>query len=258
MLEVIYLGTGAAVPGPSRDNTSLVLDDGETVTLVDTSGSPLKRLAEVGIAADRLTRVIITHEHLDHTFGFPSLLQSLWLTGRRTPLAVYALPQTWRLLERLVDAYRPGSWTDGFPIERHTIEAGERPFVETSTLAIRAARGRHSVPTVGLRVETERAGLTYSSDTAPCASIIELAQGSDVLIHEATFLAGSEATANQLGHSTARQAAEVARAAGVGRLVLIHFTPADVDDLTRLATAATAVYAGPVDVPTDGERLRLP
>jgi ribonuclease Z len=257
MLEVIYLGTGAAIPSRGRDNTSLAIDDGETVTLIDTSGSPLKRLAEAGIAGDRLARVIITHEHLDHTFGFPSLLQSLWLSGRRAPLAVYALPAVWRVLDGLMNLYHLGSWPNAFTIERHPIEAGEPPFVETSAMAIRASHGQHSVPSVGLRVETAEASLTYSSDTAPCASIIDLARGSDVLIHESTFLAGDESPAGRFGHSTARQAAEVALEAGAGRLALIHFTPAARDELARLAHAASVVYSGPVDVPGDGDRLRL-
>src|SRR5438067_11725779 len=63
MLTVHFLGTGAALPGPGRDNTSLAVDDGQSVTLVDASGSPLKRLREAGVDPDRLARVIITHQH---------------------------------------------------------------------------------------------------------------------------------------------------------------------------------------------------
>lgn len=259
MLTVVYLGTGAAVPSPGRDNTSLALDDGREVTLVDTSGSPLKRLADAGIAPDRLKHVVITHEHLDHTFGFPSLLQSLWLAGRREPLPVYAQDETWRLLDRLVDAYRPASWTDGFPIQRHTIVSGDRPFLETATFSLRSAPGCHSVPTVGLRLESAGGSVvTYSSDTSPCETITDLARGSDVLIYESTFLAGEEAQANRLGHSTAGQAAQAALAAGVRRLVLLHFTPSATGDLVSLRQGAAAVFTGPIEVPFDLDRTSLP
>lgn len=259
MLTVIYLGTGAAVPSPGRDNTSLALDDGGEVTLIDASGAPLKRLAEAGIQHHRLRQVIITHEHLDHTFGFPSLLHSLWLTGRREPLAVYALDATWPLLDRLVDAYRPSTWTGAFPLERHVIAAGERPFLQKPTLTIRAAPARHSVATVGLRVESSAGSVVaYSSDTSPCQAISGLARAADLLIHEATFLAGEEDHALAVGHSTGRQAAEVAVAAGARRLALIHFTPAEPGELAALRAGAAAVFPGPIDVPSDLDRVGLP
>jgi len=257
MLTVNYLGTGSAVPGPGRDNTSLALDDGREVTLVDASGSPLKRLADAGITHDRLSRVIITHEHLDHTFGYPSLLQSLWLAGRKEPLDVYAQRVTWRLLDQLTGLYQVER-EDAFPVRKHVIESGERPFLETPEISVRAARGQHSVPSVGLRVETAGGSIvTYSSDTSPCDEIRELARGATVLIHEATFLAGEEQQAARFGHSTARQAAEVAAAAGVERLVLIHFTPVGSEDLAKLRQGAEAVFSGFIEAPSDLDRVRL-
>src|SRR5437762_9644439 len=117
MLTVTFLGTGAAVPAAGRDNTSLAIDDGEEITLIDTSGSPFKRLLEAGAPHQRLARVIITHEHPDHSYGFPSLLQSLWLAGRREPLPVYAPESTWSLLDRLVASYWPRGWNNGFELE---------------------------------------------------------------------------------------------------------------------------------------------
>jgi ribonuclease Z len=259
MLTVVYLGTGAAVPSPGRDNTCLALDDGQEVTLVDTSGSPLKRLADAGLAPERLARVIITHKHLDHTFGLPSLLQSLWLSGRERPLPIYAEPETWGFLERLVDVYRPSSWTDAFPLEPHVVEPSRAPFLETGTFSVRSAPAQHAVPSIGLRFETAAgSALAYSSDTAPCSAITELARDADVLIHEATFLAGQEEDALRHGHSSARLAAEVAVAARPRRLVLIHFTPQDDGDLPRLRAGAAAVFPGPIDVPSDLERLTLP
>lgn len=258
MLRVIYLGTGAAVPTPGRDNTSLVLDDGAGLTLIDASGSPVRRLLEAGLDPARLARLIITHEHLDHTYGYPSLLQSLWLMGRRDALPVYALPETWRFLDRLVDAYRPASWTDGFPVERREITTDDRSFLATDGFSVAATRSTHAVPTAALRIET-RSGrrLVYSSDTAPCDAVTELARNAQVLIHEATFRAGAEELANQLGHSTARQAGEVARAAGAEHLVLIHFTPMAPEDLEGLRVDAAGAFGGPLALPRDGDHLEL-
>jgi ribonuclease Z len=257
MLTIVYLGTGAALPAPGRDNTSLVLDDGVELTLVDASGSPLKRMAEANLDYRRLARVIITHGHADHTFGFPALLSTLWLGGRTEPLPVYALEETWQVLDGLIGVYWPEGWGHGFPIERHTLLADERPFVETPRLSLRAAPGQHSVPCVGIRAQSpEGRTFTYSSDTTLCESIVALARDADLLAHECTFTAGQEALAEELGHSTASQAAETAIRAGARRLALVHFTPTPGADLDALRSGAVA-YTGPLDIPNDGERITL-
>lgn len=66
--------------------------------------------------------------------------------------------------------------------------------------------------------------IVYSGDTSPSEEIKRLAQRATVLIHEATTGAELESEANQWGHSSARQAAELARSAEVGELFLTHFS----------------------------------
>jgi len=67
--------------------------------------------------------------------------------------------------------------------------------------------------------------ITISGDTAPYDAFIEFAKGSDVLIHDATTDSSLEEKANEYGHSTAKQAAEIALKAGVGKLYLTHISP---------------------------------
>jgi len=64
--------------------------------------------------------------------------------------------------------------------------------------------------------------VVYSGDTSPNEALADLARGADVLIHESTFLDELTARAEEDGHTTASQAAEVAKKAEVGRLVLTH------------------------------------
>jgi ribonuclease Z len=64
--------------------------------------------------------------------------------------------------------------------------------------------------------------IVFTGDTRPTAAITEMARGASVLVHDSTFGSSEQERAFETGHSTAREAAEVARAAGVGTLVLTH------------------------------------
>ncbi len=66
--------------------------------------------------------------------------------------------------------------------------------------------------------------IAYCTDTRPCENVRILARGADALIHESTFHPDQEALAQQTGHSTSRQAAESAAAAGSRRLYLYHIS----------------------------------
>ena len=66
--------------------------------------------------------------------------------------------------------------------------------------------------------------VVYSGDTTPCESVLELAKGADALIHDSTFSDDDRDKAEEMGHSTTKMAAEIARKAGVKKLYLIHIS----------------------------------
>ena len=67
--------------------------------------------------------------------------------------------------------------------------------------------------------------IVYTGDTRPLPEMVEFARGVDVLIHETTTDSSLEPKVNEFGHSSARQAAEIARDAGVGKFFLYHYSP---------------------------------
>ncbi len=85
--------------------------------------------------------------------------------------------------------------------------------------------------------------VVYTGDTAPAGTVGRLAEGATVLVHEATAAQEIEREANDWGHSSARQAAECARTAGVGALFLTHFS-ARYKDLEPLEEEARIVFPG--------------
>jgi ribonuclease Z len=211
-----------------------------------------------------VTEVFLTHLHVDHWLGLPGMLKSFDLRDRRTPMTVFGPPGTRALLELLrrtvfgrlgyplrITDLEPDAIVEfrGYEIHalrvRHRGEAYGYAFVEDdrpgrfdAELAIslgvtpgpdfgRLQRGE----TVGgvapeqVMGETRRGRkLVFSGDTAPCDMVRVAADGADVLVHEATFLSDERERALETGHSTARQAAELAAEAGVELLALTHLS----------------------------------
>lgn len=99
--------------------------------------------------------------------------------------------------------------------------------------------------------------LVITGDTRPCGTTIEMAQGADVLVHEATFADEEAERAKETGHSTAREAGIVAAAAGVKRLVLTHFSARYSRDPSELDREAKAVFPN-VACARDGMEIEIP
>jgi ribonuclease Z len=255
MARCVLLGTAAALPCATRDNTALVFVGARSAILVDCPGGAYAKLLRAGIAPEALTHLLLTHTHTDHSYGLPGLLQSLWLGGREAPLPILGLPTVQSLVDRALQAFTPFGERMPFALPRQTLpaEAAAEPVLETDDFRVWTALTRHSVPSVALRVEARASGtaLVYSSDTAPCAAVERLAAGVSLLVHEATYPASAAAEAERFSHTTSAQAAEVARHAAARALWLVHFTPRDQATVASQRAEAAAVFGDRVAVPDD-------
>src|SRR5436190_5286226 len=99
--------------------------------------------------------------------------------------------------------------------ERGLLQAGE---------SVQLADGRVVTPDEVLGPPRPGRRVVLSGDTAPSQTVVEAARGAEVLVHEATFLDEERERAQETAHSTALDAAEVAREADVGLLALTHLS----------------------------------
>jgi ribonuclease BN (tRNA processing enzyme) len=127
-----------------------------------------------------------------------------------------------------------------------TLVDGDR--VQIGPFDVRAFEMQHvGVSALGYRIEAGGAVFAYTGDTGPSDTVIEMARGADVLMAEASY----QDSSNLLPfHLSARQAAEHAKRAGVGRLLLTHIVP-NLDASISLAEARSA-FDGPVEIAEQG------
>ncbi len=251
MPELIVLGTAASVPDAEHDTVGLALRGPDWAVLIDCGGSPLHKLARVGVDMEAIRAIVLTHRHADHLYGLPMLVQGLWLSGREAPLPVYGPAETLDVAHTLLELFDMAERPDMFSLQWHPLLPREgRLVMEVGGVRISAAPVHHGqVETLAYRFENTATGraIVYSADTEPCAALVRLALGADLLIHEAT--------GEHTGHSSPAQAAEVAREAGVTRLALIHYPVRGVNlEAWRLAAAG---FPGPVLLARDGDVYQL-
>ncbi len=264
MLELVFLGTGAAVPSRDRAMSSVALKNGPSALLFDCAEGTQRQLMLSPVSFMKIGSIFITHMHGDHMLGLPGLLQTMGFAGREKPLTVCGPVGFRRSLEMLLGACEgeveyeldvrevspgdsvsiDGATVTAFATEHGTASVGyvyqEDPRPGRFDKARALELGLHPGPDFSAiqRGETvrgvtpdeivgpERPGLrvAYTGDTVRLDGIADAARGADVLIHESTYSADDIELAKKNLHSTCVEAAETAAAAGVKGLILTHIS----------------------------------
>ncbi|MFI2780318.1 MBL fold metallo-hydrolase [Streptomyces sp. ALB3] len=246
LLQLTVLGS--ATPYASVDNpcSGYLVSGGGTRIWVDAGSGSLAQLQR-HLRLDELDAIWISHLHADHsadllTAYYAALYADIQLTA---PIPLYGPPGIAdRLAHFLTNTSARSPVESAFAV--HELYDGHRVGVGALTLTSREVA--HGIPAFAVRVEAGDGSLVYSGDTAPCASLVELAAGCDVLLCEAGN--AQVPTEGAQVHHTPEDAGNTAAEAGARRLIVTHvsrfLTP-------RQATArAAARFDGPVEYASPG------
>jgi ribonuclease Z len=259
MVSVTFLGTGGAFSSGRRTNLALLVEGPDFRMLVETGPMIIEQLNRVNLKATDIDRLFVTHAHGDHVLGFPMLaLNRLQAT---TPLHVYAGLSTIASLRILCALVFSSVGPGRLDLEWHTLSEEDSDETDVPMgVELRTVVVDHppDVPTLGARWDFDGGpSVTLITDTRPTEVGVELAQGCDLLVHEASFstVLEPEANAGNHYHSTAKQAGDLARQAGCARLALVHLGSEIGEHPDVLIEEARAGTDLEVIVPEDGQRL---
>src|SRR5216684_7774637 len=243
--QIVMLGTGTPRPDPARSGPATALVVNGTPYLVDFGPGVVRRIASAydtgvtafGFAATAVTTVFLTHLHADHTAGYPDLILTPWILGRRKPLDVYG-PKGLRAMTQHVlkawgiDIEDRVTGIDRLPrggcrVNAHEIAPGV--IYADHNIRVTAFPARHGhLDAFGFRFETPDRVIVISGDTAPTPNLAEHCGGCDVLIHEAYSQETYERVTRKWQryrrnyHTSSKELAALAARVNPGLLVLYH------------------------------------
>lgn len=270
--RVIMLGTGSPVPDPQAHGPATAIVVGSRVFLVDAGAGVTRQLAAAGFPRiKQVEATFLTHLHSDHTLGYPDLIFTTWIMGRRGPLLVFGPPGLRRMTNRLMDAWREDLDNRIKGLERETeawlkVDAREiAPGVvyDKDGVRVTAIGVKHGdwKSAFGYRFETPGKMITISGDTAPTDALIEAARESDVFIHE-VYIAGRVAPEDRPGgelwpqymrefHTSNIELGRIAARVKPGLFVLYHVLRMGGTDEELLAGIREGGYTGRVAIARD-------
>lgn len=268
-MKITFLGTGAAtnetrykscifIPLDRRNN--LLLDDGGGTEI-------LTQFADAKIDPVCINNIFITHSHFDHCLGMPALLFYLAADRKEEMSEIMKIYSNKRIIRDLKEILRItgagvlNRWGEKLVwIETEL----ERPVKITQNCSLIAfpAIGRDELKEEDLsclmKISKPKKSILFTGDTKPNKYLERYAKGVDVLIHEATLIHERAQLAHKSGHSTSRDAGELAQRAGVKLLILTHIhSKSYVANESLLLKEARKYFSGSIHLAHDLEAIEV-
>jgi ribonuclease Z len=277
-LSVILLGTGTPIPAIDRACASTMVIAGSRAIMIDSGRFSSIRMAQAGVLNPDL--LMYTHFHSDHITDFGEVMINRFaMAGADKPLPVIGPAGVKRMVGGLMDSY---SMDKRYRVEHHGWAVSEEGYevdvteaqpgvvYDEAGLKITMFEVDHLpvTPAVAYRFDYNGQSVVVSGDTKKVPQMAEMAKGCDVLVHEAinekllgmgrSMGAGNERmrkiSADILDyHTMTDEVAEIARDAGVKKLVLTHMVPGPMNRAMEamFKRGMRRIYKGPIKVGRD-------
>ncbi|AOS37382.1 MBL fold hydrolase [Pseudomonas brassicacearum] len=297
-MKITLLGTGAALPDPDRAQTGILLTlaNGRNF-LLDCGEGVTRQMVKANVNPADVECVVFSHLHHDHICNYPFLIISAWMLNRQQRPRLFGPRGTQDFVDHLLEngAFKADfAARSSYPLRQRNIDA-VRPIVteikpgvifEDEDIRIEVDHVKHIPNDIcecfGVRVVADGKTIVFSGDTAPCESIVRMAKGADLLIHECTFPESFIAHRAKTGvgtyaHTSPTELGQLAARAEVKHLVATHFghfdstspvlkkaaaqhLPVDLmgpDLLDEVARDIRKSYSGPLSLAHDLMRIDL-
>ena len=243
--QVVLLGTGSPAPDRLRSGPATAIVVNGASYLVDLGPGLVRRAAAAALdrgiaalAADKLQTAFVTHLHSDHTVGYPDLIFTTWVQGRRSALKVFGPTGLEEMTKHILLAWQADidvrtrglehRSTSGLAVEAHDIKPGV--VYQDAHVKVTAFPNAHGeLPsTFGYRFDTADRSVVISGDTSPSQALVDSCRKCDVLIHEAyseDYRPADMATWLEYRskyHTTTTQLADIADKAQPALLIVHH------------------------------------
>lgn len=290
--QITFLGTAGSIPTPERSMPAIALKYEGSLFLFDCGEGTQRQMMKCKVGYGSLDAVFITHLHMDHFLGIYGLIETLHLTSPNPkPVDFYAPRQFEQLLINrypfiLLHEAKKGELFKGkgfsisaFPVKHNTNSFGfvfqeheKIKFDEkkAKSLGLKGKmfteiQNKGSLVVNGKKIKLEditwsKPGrkVVYAGDTAPTSETVKAAKDADLLIHEASFAEDKSQEAKERMHSTAKQAAEIAKKANVKKLILTHISSrySSAVEMDKLLQEAKSLFPN-CEIAFDGFKISL-
>jgi ribonuclease BN (tRNA processing enzyme) len=235
--QVVLLGTGNPGPSPERSGPATAIIVNGQPYLVDFGAGVVRRAAaaqQKGINAlnpINIGHAFVTHLHSDHTVGYPDLIFTPWVVGRKVPLEVHGPPGIKAMTDHVLAAWAddikirngpierdlPEHSVDGYRVNAHEISPGVvYKDGNVTVTAFSVKHGEWGPRAFGYRFQTADRTIVITGDTSPSESVVEQCSGCDILMHEVYTEAGYAKASpewqrmRRAYHTSSRQLGELA------------------------------------------------